>query len=565
MLRTSTLFVAFAIWFSCVKSLSVGNNDFREVKTECGPVQAKRSSEKVYGKKDPVNVYEFRNIPYAQAPVGALRWRPPVRLSKDKSKCWKGTLKYDEKKIVSCKQNFPLLPQTEDCLVLTVRTPSLKGEAKLPVMVWIHGGGMLIGNNEMQGYHPDNEFSAHMNVVTVSINYRLGVFGFMSLKELWVNSGPDESYGNYGIMDQIEALKWVQKNIENFGGDPKNVALYGESGGGTAVYCLLSSPLTRGLFQKASPASGAPRIRTTHLEADKLYRGVIDQTNCQKSTDTETGKCLQEFDADKLLSFFNLNEGSYLGYQFSFPFNVPYTGYPIETLDPKVVPVSPDRIKDPVNCPVELLIGTCAQEMTPSPDLPNIGSVNVTTYKNLRQDLKPKMDSFQKGLYHKMLKAYQAEKKCPEQSITPKYLYEVMATDALLTCATNKAALHLSHVDGFTVSRFIFSQPPSKEIGLGFLSAYHAWDSTVLFGLKFFTGSQLPTQDQHLMIRFRDLYKSFFHSTERMCLFRGKTTDFWANTSFFTDGVASYHQDECCMWNEAGVLNHSWNDLGKPN
>ena len=195
------------------------------------------------------------------------------------------------------------------------------------------------------------------------------------------------------------------------------------------------------------------------------------------------------------------------------------------------------------------------------------------------------MDSFQKGLYSVALKAYQKgrncsgksvtpvlleayqeEKTCSEQSITPKYLYEVMSTDVLVTCGTNQAASHLSQVDGFTVSRYIFSQPPSKEISLGFDTAYHALDAFILFGFKFFPLNKIPKQDENLMIRFRDLYKSFFHSNdEKMRMFRGKTIDFWENTTIITDGVASYHQDECCMWNESGVLNHSWNDLGKPN
>ena len=345
--------------------------------------------------------------------------------------------------------------------------------------------------------------------------------------------------------------------------------MYGESGGGTAIYCLLGSPLAKGLFHKASPASGAPRIRMTHVEADKIYRGIIQQTDCQKATDAEVIKCLQKFDGDKLLKFFNLTSitrTNYFGYSFEFPFNVPYDGYPIETIDPKVVPVSPDRIGTSNGHQVELLIGTCAQETSPFPLAPNTLSLSMTTYEKLRNELRPRINSFQKGFYPILLEAYQKERKGPEQSITPKYLYEVMATDALLTCATNQAALHLSQVGSFTVTRFVFSQPPSRAISPGFDTAYHRWDSTVLFGLKFVPKNKIPEQDQNLMIRFRNLYKSFFHSIdEKMCMYRGKTVDFWANTTFIIDGVASYHQDECCMWNEAGVLNHSWNDLGKPN
>ena len=585
---TSTIFVVLTVWVTSgtLKSTTVMNrvgqsdpdfelyadnlvddddDDLHEVNTDCGPVQGKRFSKKVYDKTDPVDVYEFRNIPYAQAPVGALRWRPPVRLSKDKSTCWKGTLKYEEKKVVACKQNWPKrrpIPQTEDCLVVTVRTPSLKKDAKLPVMVWIHGGGMVYGYNEMYAYHPDNEFSAQMNVVTVSINYRLGVFGFMSLKELWVNSGPDESYGNYGIMDQIEALKWVQANIENFGGDPNNVALYGESGGGTAIYCLLGSPLAKGLFQKASPASGAPRIRSTHPESDKKYRSVIQKTNCQKATEGETAKCLQNFDTDKLLTFFKNTPT--LTYQWQFPTNTPYKGYPLEIIDPIVVTKSPEQIQGSKDHPVELLIGNCAQEIGPFPGK-IAPDVNLTTWDKLKKDLQPKMDSFQTGLYPMALKAYLAEEKDPKQNFTSQYIYEVMSTDALVICTTNQAASHLSkQQDTFTVSRLIFSQPPSKIIGLHLETAYHGWDSVVLFGIKFFHHGPIPAKEQKLIEKLRAFYKDFFWGDKNMAQYRGKTTDFWAGDAHTTGGIESYHRDECKMWETAGLFTHSWGDLGKP-
>ena len=181
-------------------------DEYVNVKTECGLVQGKMIKEKVFALNKTVNTYEFRNIPYAVPPVGALRWRPPVQLNKDPSKCWNGTLEYT-KDIIACKQinpREPHLQSTEDCLFLTVRTTSVTpSKKKLPVLVWFHGGGMIWGYNEMHAFYPDTEFSAYMEAVTVSVNYRLNIFGFLSLEELWIESGPNRSYGNYGIMDQI--------------------------------------------------------------------------------------------------------------------------------------------------------------------------------------------------------------------------------------------------------------------------------------------------------------------------------------------------------------------------
>jgi len=384
------------------------------------------------------------------------------------------------------------------------------------------------------------------------------------LKELWIESGPDRSYGNYGIMDQIEALKWVQRNIHQFGGDPDNVVIYGESGGGTAVYCLLCSPLAAGLFQKASPASGAPNIRTTYLEANTKFRSVVNNTGCQKrETKEEVVACLQEFDANKLLGMI----GQYkkvLTYHWKFPVNKPYTGYPIEILDPVVVITSPDKLlQKSTDNRVELLIGNCAQEAGPFPHTP-APDANLTSWRALEDFLSPKMDTFKPKLYPEVLPLYKADEHYPPHNITPKYVYEEMTSDVLVICTTNNVADYLSRVANYTVSRFVMSQPPSKEIGLGIETAYHTWDSIILFGLKFFKPgiSQLPESDRNLMKQFRGMYKDFMYSMY-MDQYRDMTTDFWWGASFVKPGMLSYHQKQCAIWKEFGLLKHSWGNLGK--
>lgn len=198
----------------------------------------------------------YRGIPYAAPPVGDLRWREPQPPA-----TWEG--------VRLCDQFGPSCPQPrmtgiyrgadgptdEDCLYLNIWTPSTSPDERLPVLVWIHGGGLTIGSGSMRTYHGHN--LAAGGAVIVTINYRLGPFGFFAYPALSAESEHGVS-GNYGLLDQLAALRWVQGNIEAFGGDPRHVAIFGESGGSQAVICLMASPLSAGLFQGAIAESGTP-------------------------------------------------------------------------------------------------------------------------------------------------------------------------------------------------------------------------------------------------------------------------------------------------------------------
>jgi para-nitrobenzyl esterase len=204
-------------------------------------------------------VHAFKGVPYAQPPVGSLRWRPPAPAD-----AWNGVL--------DATQFGPACPQpqsapgsiyadppakmSEDCLSLNVWTPKASPKApptKAPVMVWIHGGSQTFGYTGSPLY--DGSALAAQGVVVVTINYRLGVLGYLALPALSAES-PHGSSGNYGLLDQIEALRWVRRNITAFGGDPSNVTIFGESAGAMGVVQMLASPLARGLFQKAIAESG---------------------------------------------------------------------------------------------------------------------------------------------------------------------------------------------------------------------------------------------------------------------------------------------------------------------
>jgi para-nitrobenzyl esterase len=201
-------------------------------------------------------VRSFKGIPYAAPPVGELRWKAPQPIVS-----WQGVracnafgpdcpqAPYTQNSLYYSAPR----PQSEDCLYLNVWTAA-NANAKRPVLVWIHGGALTRGSGATPTYDGTN--FAKQGVVLVTINYRLGPLGYLAHPEL-TSESPQHASGNYGVLDQIAALKWVQKNIAAFGGDPNNVTIFGESAGSWSVNVLVAAPLAKGLFQRAIGESGS--------------------------------------------------------------------------------------------------------------------------------------------------------------------------------------------------------------------------------------------------------------------------------------------------------------------
>ena len=216
------------------------------------------------------DIHIYKGVPFAAPPVGNLRWAAPQPAAN-----WEGVRKCDKFSASALQpppapffvwsKEFlaPPEPLSEDCLYLNIWTPAKKTDKKLPVIVWIHGGGFTSGSGSCPIY--DGEGIAKKDIVFVTINYRLGIFGFLAHPELTAESGANAS-GNYAFLDQIAALQWVQKNIAAFGGDPQRVTIAGQSAGAFSVNAMVASPLTKGLFQRAIAQSGgmcsSQRIKT---------------------------------------------------------------------------------------------------------------------------------------------------------------------------------------------------------------------------------------------------------------------------------------------------------------
>jgi para-nitrobenzyl esterase len=255
------------------------------IQTPHGKIQGTANMEKT--------VHIFKGIPFAAPPVGDLRWKAPQPVQN-----WKGTkqctafsaspIQNKPQPFLCWSEEFIAQPEplNEDCLYLNIWTTAKSKSAKQPVFLWIYGGGLSSGSANCAIY--DGEEMAKKGVIFISINYRVGVLGFMAHPELSKESGNNTS-GNYGILDQIAALKWVQKNISAFGGDPNNVTIAGQSAGAFSVTALIASPLAKDLFHKAIPQSGgllANMLLSQNLaKAEEVGLNFMKKANINSITD----------------------------------------------------------------------------------------------------------------------------------------------------------------------------------------------------------------------------------------------------------------------------------------
>jgi para-nitrobenzyl esterase len=280
-MKTPPRFLLPSLYFfiiALIASCSINNTPNTLVKTTEGTMSGVLTAAN--------DVAVFKGVPFAAPPVGDLRWQPPMPPTP-----WDGVRKCD-KWPASPMQGKPVPfrmwteefiappePLSEDCLYLNIWTSAKSENEKLPVLVWIYGGGFVSGSGACAVY--DGEDIARQGVVYITINYRVGIFGFMAHPEL-TNESKNKNSGNYGLMDQQAALAWIQKNISAFGGDPSRVTIAGQSAGSMSVNALVASPLSKGLLHGAIAQSGgmmSDRFSKTLLDGEAVGAEVMKMLN----------------------------------------------------------------------------------------------------------------------------------------------------------------------------------------------------------------------------------------------------------------------------------------------
>lgn len=285
-IRFQQLIIAIACIFIPILSFSQ-NKLSPEVSTLSG---------KIVG-VDASGIYIFKGIPFAEPPVGNLRWKEPKPAPK-----WDGV-----KKAIDFGPNAMQLPIfgdmnfetdqfSEDCLYLNIWTPTRSFDENLPVLVYFHGGGLAAGSGSEPRYA--GESMARNGIISITVNYRLGIFGFFSHPELTKES-PFQSSGNYGLLDQVAALKWIKQNITAFGGDPNKITIAGESAGSFSVSALMCSPLSKDLFQQAIGSSGSLLGSHSPIELSVAEKQGIELA---QKLDCKSLKDLRQLSASELLT-----------------------------------------------------------------------------------------------------------------------------------------------------------------------------------------------------------------------------------------------------------------------
>lgn len=497
---------------------------------------------------------------FASPPVGPLRWAPP-----EAPVCNRDAV-HDATHFGSiCAQVQPLSSSGtvlghEDCLFLNVWTPRLRPAAPLPVVVWVHGGYLLAVSGSEPGYSPSERLAADTDMVYVSFNYRLNAFGFMALETLRTTA--TNSSGNYGFMDQILALQWVQKNIRLFGGDPNRVTIMGQSSGGTSVWTLMMSPLAKGLFSAAVDISGSYVYKATLQQAERDNLVFLNKTGCKDAP------CLRSLSVQQVLQAVPWQE--YPGWAYDDAFDLPTKGLfsgPIAVVDGYVLPDAPFSMWDRGEggfSDVPFAIGSTEQE---TDFLPPSNNISEWTWGDYEWFVTEKLSVFNETLPARALALYPSSRPCPTLTRCPERAYTTMTSDIRVSCPNHDLARRAAAALRSPVYRFMVTYTPSRAITpsgqlLSFPSrfSFHCLDSYAFFrGLEPLLGSPLPRQDQ-------DFQELITHHLTHFAK-HGKMEEVWpefpSSLALLSENLTVVSADSdivsrCALWQESGLFDYSW-------
>lgn len=410
-------------------------------------------------------VREFLGIPFARPPVGEDRFRPPMPVA-----AWRGTL--------ACEHYRPSCPQprqlfsfgpldvgelSEDCLYLNVWTPAQAPTDRLPVMVWIHGGSFVSGSGSM-GLYCGRDL-ASMGVVVVTLNYRLGPFGFLAHPALSAES-PEGTSGNYGLLDQIAALEWVQDNIEALGGDPENVTVFGESAGAMSILHLMSTPRTQGLFRRAivqsavllDGAIGQEGVQELKA-AERRGEQFVEELGLSLQQDGSLPSKLRQLSADQLVSATQAGSAAdRLGLEF------------MPVIDGVILPISPTQVfARALQQGVDLLIGWNSDEGALF--VQGLQRITVSEYENWVAELYGSGSA-------EVLSLYPARTDEEARDAVSRIITDLGFAASTLYVASSQAALHGPNVYVYEFAR----RPEGVPIPGMPKGAFHGLEIPYVFG-----------------------------------------------------------------------------------
>uniref|UniRef100_A0A1A8CN07 Carboxylic ester hydrolase n=1 Tax=Nothobranchius kadleci TaxID=1051664 RepID=A0A1A8CN07_NOTKA len=515
-----------------------------QVSTACGDFKGQHKN----------GAFSFKGIPYAAPPVGKLRWAPPadpVCRSKVMNANRFGSI---------CPQVQPMASDGkvmghEDCLFINVWTPTLQPGAKLPVMVWIHGGYLQMLSGGEPGYSPTEKLAADTKMVYVSFNYRLNAFGFMALEMLREGS-PRNTSGNYGFLDQIAALKWVQRNIHVFGGDPGRVTIVGQSSGGTSVWTLMMSPLAAGLFHRAVDMSGSYvyNASLTQAESDNLV--FLNKTGCEDLA------CLRSLTVTQVLQAIPWEEyPSWAGSDLTdLPTKDLFIG-PVAVVDGYVLQAPPFEIweKGKVN-DVPFVVGTTEQEADFSP---LAGNISTWTWGDYHWFVTEKLKTFSPDLPGKALELYPSSAPCPTRDRCPERAYTTMVSDIRVTCPNNDLAQRAADALSSPVYRYVVTHTPSGPAKtsnslLWFPSrfSFHSLDILAFFGdLELFLDN-LSEEDRN----FQKLITKHLVNFAKTGKMEADWPEYPSATALLSSNLTLQipASTRCDLWKENGLFAYAW-------
>ena len=541
-------FAVFGIIFIIVglvsysKRSSKNDEHYPVVETECGPVQG------VIEYFEKSSGYVFKGIPFAEPPVGNQRWKPPQRHSS-----WKGILKADTFRPPCFQFHGRMELGSEDCLYINIWSPGIRATHSLPVMVLIASDDLIIGSPGIPGITPNVEFTVKMNVVAVTVSYRLNAFGFLAL-ELLSKYSDSQTSGNYGLMDQILALNWIQRNIQSFGGDPSKVTIVGHGAGATAIYGLLASNKTIGLFYRAIAMSGSVILSKTAKAAFKDNEVFLNNSKCNEKGDNQILECLYKLNASQVLHALPWSSSWRKTDLNDLPSKGHFDGA-LYVIDGDIVTAPPGELgrELPMSHKVVVMIGTTAQEISFLP-VHNFTGEPLHEFAHFADKA---LSPFSAQLPKQAIGIY----KTKLNSTDPQLLYTTMASDIRYTCPSNMLSMNLSNGNNLTVYRYIVTNRPNYPAKFALKPtkySAHTWDLSALFG---FSGMPLGYNPTQRDLKFRDAIRKVFLDFMQA----GKPgMDEWKayplRVGIFEDERVSiesaYHTTMCQLWSNYSMFKY---------